>query len=366
VSSSVATLNVIADTTAPAVEASGAIKNVSLGIRFNEMLDPTTAADPGKYTITGANVVSATVLADGRSVVLTTPDLAGPSFAVKVTGVKDMTGNPFSGTVDGVVQDFQVTDIGGLNTPSLVYSFSPDSVESIVDGGKIWGVADSGNFIGRMMTGDFDVCTQVRKTTGGDYNSNMLLDLRESLEPGSRHFALTVYPTQRLWVSFLRGTTDGASGVAAGLWSVAWPQGVDFPNVWLRVKKVGNTFSTYGGTNGVDWVQVGSSYTPATPYASTFVAMASAVTDAGQPPLQTEFRSFGTVVTRPQIQISTSATGIVLTWPVDSTGFHLEKSAQLGAAASWSTASEPVAVQGLNNVVNVSASTGTWFYRLVR
>jgi hypothetical protein len=364
--SSAATLNITADTTAPAIEASGAIKNVSVGIRFNEMLDATTAADPGKYAVTGASVVSATVLSDGRSVVLTTPDLAGPSFAVQVTGVRDATGNSFSGTVNGLVQDFQVADVGALNTPSLVYSFSPDSVESVVDGGTIWGGADSGNFIGRMMSGDFDVRTQVRKTSGGSHNSNMLLDVRESLEPGSRHFALTVYPTQRRWVAFLRDTADGASGVAAGLWLIDWPQGVDFPNVWLRVRKLGNTFTAYGGTNGLDWVQVGSSYTPATPYASTFVAMASAVTDAGQLPLQTEFSSFGTVVIRPQIQIASSATGIVLTWPVESTGFHLEKSAQLGAAASWSTASEPVAVEGLNNVVNVAAGTGTWFYRLVR
>jgi hypothetical protein len=216
------------------------------------------------------------------------------------------------------------------------------------------------------MTGDFDVRVQVRKTAGGDPNSNMLLDVRESLEPGSRHVALTVYPSQRLWVSFLRGVTDGGSSVASGLWSVGWPQGVDFPNVWLRVKKVGNTLTTYGGTNGFDWVQVGSPYTPAIPYASTFVAMASAVTDAGQPPLQTAFSSFGTVVIRPQLHVSTSTTGIVLSWPTESTGFHLEKSAQLGSMANWSAANEPVNVQGPNNLVNVPPGSGTWFYRLVR
>jgi len=86
----------------------------------------------------------------------------------------------------------------------------------------------------------------------------MILDARETADPGSRHVAITVYPTQMNWTSFRRMEIDGDSSVLDGDWRIAWPAGIDFPNAWLRLKRSGNTFTTYGSTNGLDWVQIGN------------------------------------------------------------------------------------------------------------
>ncbi len=338
---------------------------MSVAVQFSELLDPTTAADTSHYSVTGATIASATVMADGRSVVLGVPGLSGPSFTLQVAGITDLGGNALNGSISGIVPDYQVIDVGTLNAPSRAYAFTPDSLNTVVDGGLIWDNQDAGNFIGQNFTGDFDVRVQVSRVAGGNHNSNMLLDARESTDPGARHIAVTVYPTQGSWVSFLRETADGPTSVFPGAWRKFWPAGTGFPNVWLRIRKAGNTFRTYGGTNGIDWTQVGDAYTLTTPFASTFVSMASAVTDAGQAPLQTEFSNFSASIIRPQLHISATPSSVVLSWPGVSTGFHLQKTDRLGADATWTNVTEPVDLVGNNYVVTLPPSSGAWFYRLV-
>lgn len=365
VSSSIATLTVISDTTPPAALLAGAIKSTSVAVQFNEPLDPVTATDPSRYSLGGPTIESVTLI-DAHSIVLRVPNLVGPSFALQVNGIADMAGNLLNDSMSGPVQDYEVLDINSmnhpLNSPSQVYAFTPDTLNVVVDGGFIWEDADSGNFIGRNMTGDFDVRVQVSKVAGGNRNSNMLLDVRESTDPGSRHIAITVYPSQGLWVSFLRADASGAASVFPGAWSRPFPTGTAFPNVWLRIRKVGNTYTTFGSTNGFDWLQVGNAYTPATPYTGTFVGMGSATIDAGLPPLRTEFSNFGPTIGRPSLTISAASGSVTLAWPLEATGFRLQKSAQLGAAASWSDVTEPV----IDNAVTLTPGAGPWFYRLVQ
>jgi hypothetical protein len=364
--SGTATLRVVADTVPPIVESSAGVKGTSVGIRFDEFMDVATVTDLSRYSLGGSvTIASATLLADGRSIVLQVPGLTGSSYTLQITGVKDAAGNAASFTITGQIQNYDVQDIGTLNSPSLVYAFTTNAVTALVDGGGIWFNADSANFISQPMSGDFDVRVQVTNVAGGDLNSNMLLDVRESADPGSRHVAITVYPSQKNWTAFFRDTTGGPSGVLAGFWRVAWPAGVDFPNVWVRLQHTGNTFAAYGGTNGLDWVSIGNPYAPTVPYTNTLVGMASAVTDAGQPPLLSEFSNFSSTIIRPQLQIVKGVGNITVLWPLESTGFHLEKAAQLGSAASWVPVTEPVGVSGLNNTSTVPVTTGTWFYRLV-
>jgi hypothetical protein len=364
-----ATLTVHADTQIPSIVSTAGIAGRSIGVRFDEALDPVTAADVSRYTLAGGIAIDSAVLQpDQKTVVLGVVGLTSAPYTLQVAGVKDLAGNPASLNVTGEVLNYAVQDIGSLNAPSVVYAVAADAIEAQVDGGAIWFNADSGNLINQPKTGDFDVRVQVSKVAGGDANSNMMLDARETSDPGSRHVAITVYPTQMNWTSFTRSATDGGSGVLGGNWRIAWTAGIDFPNVWLRLVRSGNIFTTYGGTNGVDWVQVGDPYIPDPPYADdTVVGMSTAVTDAGQLPVQVEYKNFGNQVARPQLHITAVAAGnFVISWAATATGFNLQSSLQLGTGANWTPVSPAPTVSGNSLQVTVPAADAARFFRLVK
>jgi hypothetical protein len=66
----------------------------------------------------------------------------------------------------------------------------------------------------------------------------------------------------------------------------------------------------------------------------------------------------------PQLTIIGSGTNVILTWPVNATGFTLQSTTNLVSPAVWSTVSPaPVVVGGQNTVTNAIAG-GQTFYRL--
>ena len=295
VTSAAATLNVQKDTAAPYIVSTAGLVGYTIGIVFDKPLDPASAADATLYTVNGGTAIdSATLLADQQTVVLQVSALTGSTYTLKVNGVKDLAGNTANTTAKGPVLDLAVQDLDNLPAPSLVYARTASDLDVQVSGGAIWFNADSGNLISQSKTGDFDVRVQVSKVAGGSPNSNFILDARETADPGSRHVAITVYPTQKNWTAFRRVDTDGASSVLAGNWRVAWPADIDFPNAWLRLKRAGNSLSTYGSTNGLDWIQIGDAYAPDPAYPDKLVVgLATGVTDAGVPPVQVEYSNFG-------------------------------------------------------------------------
>ena len=307
VDSAVAMLTVQEDTTAPSVVSTAGLPGASIGLFFDERLDAATAADPSRYSLTsGAAVIGAQLLDDQQTVVLEIPELTGASYSLQINGVEDLAGNALNTTVTGPVLDFIAQDLGNLPSPSLVYAIDASALGAQVSGGAFWFNSDSGNLISQTRSGDFDVRVQVSEVSGGSPNSNMILDARETADPGSRHVAITVYPTQMNWTSFRRMETEGSSSVLDGDWRIGWPAGIDFPNAWLRLKRSGNTFTTYGSTNGLDWVQIGDPFTPDPPYGDNVVlGLATGVTDADVPPLHVQYSNFGAfAVTNAQIVIN--------------------------------------------------------------
>src|SRR5690606_20783621 len=63
--------------------------------------------------------------------------------------------------------------------------------------------------------------------------------------------------------------------------SVVWPDGANYPNIWLRLKRAGETFITYGSTDGEAWTQIGDPHTPEVPYPQT-VLLGVGVTSTGE------------------------------------------------------------------------------------
>jgi hypothetical protein len=72
------------------------------------------------------------------------------------------------------------------------------------------------------------------------------------------------------------------------------------------------------------------------------------------------------VATRPALQIKTQAKAVVISWPASATGFSLEMTPQLGAAAAWSAVTNSIVPSGGQNTVTIPIGKGDVFYRLMQ
>jgi hypothetical protein len=66
----------------------------------------------------------------------------------------------------------------------------------------------------------------------------------------------------------------------------------------------------------------------------------------------------------PQLKWKLAGSQLTLSWPAEATGYSLEYSTALGAAANWSSATNPVTVSGSNNQVTLSVAGKTGYFRL--
>lgn len=128
-----AVLTIIADTTAPAVQAgqalAGGINRITLD--FSEPLDPATATAPGTYSINGLAVESAELSADGRRVtLLTAAQTPGTVYALAIAGLKDRSaaGNPLHTTLQ-LISSADYPDIVLADQPVRYWRFEETEVD---------------------------------------------------------------------------------------------------------------------------------------------------------------------------------------------------------------------------------------------
>ncbi|HEV2688268.1 MAG TPA: hypothetical protein VGV35_06930, partial [Bryobacteraceae bacterium] len=118
-------------------------------------------------------------------------------------------------------------------------------------GADIYGTADSFRFVYRQQTGDFDISVQVAALANTNIDSKAGLMARASLSAGDvMAFSGT---TAADGYRFTRRTSSGALTL-----NTKSTDPVAFPNVWLRLQRVGNTLNAYHSTDGVNWTLTGS------------------------------------------------------------------------------------------------------------
>jgi hypothetical protein len=200
-------------------------------------------------------------------------------------------------------------DIGTLGDPLEPGSsvFNPDG-SILVQAGGSGGAAGSGpgpndyfHFTYQMAAGDFDIRVQVSSLEPRNVRSFAGLMARESMDGESRCFMAGVWPTG----TTLDGSGGGQGGdayvpiyresVGGGVadWGFEIP-GVSYPNAWLRLKREGDTFSAFRGTNGMDWT-FWASHTVEVPFLTElFIGLAtySANNSPGQT-VHAEYRNYG-------------------------------------------------------------------------
>jgi len=128
-----------------------------------------------------------------------------------------------------------------------------------------------------------------------------------------------------------------------------------FPNAWVRLKRVGQTFTTHYGANGLDWVQRGDSFTAETAYPDTvMLGIASSSIDnagnGGNSHASFEYSQYGPSVTEtssPRLTVSSAGQAVVIAWPASTAGFQLQQSPQLGTGAAWTVVTTAPVVSGM-------------------
>jgi len=242
-----------------AVVSVGSIDGFSVGLRFNQAVDPVTAAVAANYSINGGPAYQVSVRPDLKSVVLIpSPSFSG-AFAVTVSNVKDVNGVAISGP--GASASGYVAGLIGIDVnPSVAvpigqnFSFASNSFELSGGGVDIWNNADSYRYVYRTNAGDFDIQVRIPYIDIVRSSSKAGFVARDSLDPSCPMVCAAVDPPLPAR-NFYEGTTRATYNIAAVSWGNT--TAASFPDAWLRFRRVANTFHRYSSTNGVNWTYDG-------------------------------------------------------------------------------------------------------------
>jgi fibronectin type 3 domain-containing protein/regulation of enolase protein 1 (concanavalin A-like superfamily) len=200
----------------------GPYTTVATGVADTSFAD--SSVDPGTtyyYTVTAAS-------AGGES--------APAPYATTVT--------PGSVTSSWVSQD-----IGGVGATGS-FSESSGTLTMQGSGSDVWGSADSFRYAFKAVNGDCTITARVLNLTNTATWAKAGLMIRSSLGAGASNALVFLSPANG--IAFQRRASSG--GTTSSLVNVT---GVSAP-YWLRLTRVGNTFTAYSSADGATWTSVGS------------------------------------------------------------------------------------------------------------
>ncbi len=295
VTSAVARLTVIRDTTAPTLLGAQSLGLGEIQASFSERLAPSSATNLANYALTLADVniaiLSATQDASQSNVVLSVAALnEGSTYALIVNRLTDQ-----SAAANVIATNSRATFTAASYAPAGVGAPAPAGGQipsgngyNITGGGSdIGGVGDQFQFAYQQRSGDFDVRVRLDSLPAVDAWSKAGLMARETLVPGARFAGALATPSISGAFFESRATVNAATTVAG-----AAP--VNYPNTWLRLKRAGSAFTGFDGFDGQNWTQLGSA-TLSLP-ATIYLGFAVSSHDTNQA-VTAAFRDFSPVTT---------------------------------------------------------------------
>lgn len=162
-------------------------------------------------------------------------------------------------------KDFKHTDIGNPAVAGTV-TFSGGGFDITAGGADVWGVKDEFNFFYIEKSGDFDFAARVESLTATHLYTKAGLMAREDMTPGSRHIYFQMFPDNKprnknnggFEYQYRQQTGVEMKAIYPARFDGTPDFPVTFPNTWIRLKRTGNKFTGYTGTDGKSWKEYAS------------------------------------------------------------------------------------------------------------
>lgn len=292
-----ATLTVLPDTNAPVPSAGAIVKqdgSLQVGVGFDETVNPAGLV-AGNFTLVGATgafkvVTNSLNTYKGPAFTVAAGGLVpGTTYKVNVKNVADAKGNAIPAA--GVDAPFTLSSVahadpGTQKRPGDVVPAGNGGFDVLNGGRGEWGTYDEFTLAYVKKTNDFDVKVQVIYAEPSSQWGRVGLHARNALDIGQPRDTTTmsayaqthVNPTITLTGSgvwdpadpIFPGPANATSNngheqnqrLTAGAATTGWGSGVgtvpEYPDVWLRLSRTGDTIHGYRGEDGVSWTDQGT------------------------------------------------------------------------------------------------------------
>ncbi len=195
----------------------------------------------GTYTLLTPAPIAATSYADSTAV-------AGVATYYRVTAVDSVTGLESTAATASATALFSnaltSADIGASPAGSTAFNATTGAYTVVAGGPGVTGNADGLRYLYTTQTGNFDVELRVSSiTVAGNYSTAGIM-ARSSLDVGSPDVYMSASPAN---YRFKYRTAENATTTIESAGSVA------YPNVWVRLQRIGNVFDGYYSSNGTSW-----------------------------------------------------------------------------------------------------------------
>ena len=162
-------------------------------------------------------------------------------------------------------RDFKIADVGNPAISGTV-TVTKGGFDITAGGADIWGVKDEFTFVYIEKTGDFDLAAKVESLTAPHLYTKAGLMAREDLTSGSRHIYFQIFPDNKPRNKNNGGFEYQYRQQTGGEMKAIYPARFDgtpdfpvtFPDTWIRLKRSGNKFTGYTGTDGKSWKEYAS------------------------------------------------------------------------------------------------------------
>ena len=243
-------------TTPPTVLRAYNVGTTNVQVLFSKTVEAASATNMANYVCTnGLAITMATLGADNASVILTiAPMTYGTNYGLLLNNIRDRASTPntiATNTLVGFVAlPYALQDIGAPAIPTAM-SVAGNGVNVTAGGSALGGTTDQGGFVFQLRTGDFDVSVRLAGLGNSDVWAKAGLMGRETLAANSRFAAVFATPTMNGTFFEYRDPASSASHTSGH-----FP--ANFPNGWLRLKRVGNVFTGYASYDGQTWTPLGT------------------------------------------------------------------------------------------------------------
>jgi regulation of enolase protein 1 (concanavalin A-like superfamily) len=153
-----------------------------------------------------------------------------------------------------VAETWSHQDIGGVAAPGS-FGESAGAFSVTGSGADIWGTADEMHFLYRPIAGNTTITARVTSLQNTNVWTKAAVMIREDLGAGAKNVATLLSPTatnkyRRQVRSAAGGTTTSTSSTANSAL-----------DTWVRLQRVGSSFSAFHSSNGTTWTAIGSAVT---------------------------------------------------------------------------------------------------------